>query len=194
MDVEPCLTIQNPTDVVGETVFDCRPSVLPVSIPLLGFGPGMMAEARPSEDVRPLEETGKSIMDMDTNEITINRIVGFEWDEAGTDLEDEWPIAVASPVMVVPDPFGRGDNFDFDLAKVMCDVSVIPSINTPLEESEVQPPSRAVEYDAPATRLVKMWWGRQGIRSLRIPDWHGYRGWCRFRKPFWRRRGDIGCL
>ena len=40
---------------------------------------------------------------------------------------------------------------DFDLAKVMCDVSLIPSIITPLEESEVQPPSRAAEYAAPAT-------------------------------------------
>ena len=151
VDDEPCLTVQNPADVVGETMFDWRPSVLPVSIPLLGLGPGMMAEVRPSKDLRPLEETGKSIMDMDTNEITINRIVGFEWDEAGTDLEDEWPIAVASPVKVVTDPFDRGDNFDFDLAKVMCDVSVIPSIITPLEESEVQPPSRAAEYAAPAT-------------------------------------------
>ena len=151
VDDEPCLTVQNPADVVGETVFDCRLSVLPVLIRLLGLGPGMMAEARPSKDLRPLEETGKSIMDMDTNEIMINRIVGFEWDEAGTDLEDEWPIVVASPVKVVTDPFARGDNFDFDLAKVMCDVSVIPSIITPLEESEVQPPSRAAEYAAPAT-------------------------------------------
>ena len=151
VDNEPCLTVQNPVDVVGETVFDCRPSVLPVSIPLLGLGPGMMAEARPSKDLRPLEETGKFIIDMDTNEITINRIIGFEWDEAGTDLEDEGPTAVASPVEVVTDPFGRGDNFDFDLAKVMCDVSVIPSIITPIEELEVQPPSRAAEYAAPAT-------------------------------------------
>ena len=62
-------------------------------------------------------------MDMDTNEITINRIVGFEWDEAGTDLEDEMPTPVLSPtqivVPVVPpagtaDPFGRGDGFDLD--------------------------------------------------------------------------------
>ena len=112
-------------------------------------------------------------MDMDTNEITISRIVGFEWDEAGTDLEDEGPTAVTdledegptavtdledegptavtSPVEVVTDPFGRGDNFDFDLAKVMCDVSVIPSIITPIEELEVQPPSTAAEYAAPAT-------------------------------------------
>ena len=151
VDDEPCLTVQNPADVVGETVFDCRPSVLPVSIPLLGLGPGMMAETRPSKDLQPLEETGKSIMDMDTNKITINRIIGFEWDEAGTDLEDEGLTAVASPVEVVTNPFGRGDNFDFDLAKVMCDVSVIPSIITPIEELEVQPPSRAAEYAAPAT-------------------------------------------
>ena len=33
----------------------------------------------------------------------------------------------------------------------MCDVSVIPSIITLLEELEVQPPSRAAEYTAPAT-------------------------------------------
>ena len=49
------------------------------------------------------------------------------------------------------DPFGRGNGFDFDLATVMCDVSVIPSIITPLEESEVPPPSRAADYAAPAT-------------------------------------------
>ena len=182
VDDEPCLTVQNPADVVSETVFDCRPSVLPVSILLLGLGPGMMAEARPIKDLRPLEETGKSIMDMDTNEITINLIIGFEWDEAGTDLEDEGPTAVASPVEVVTDPFGCGDNFDVDLAKVMCDVSVIPSIITPIEELHLRP------------RLLKMWWSRQGIRSLRIPDWRGYRGSRRFRKPFWTRRVDIGCL
>ena len=99
-------------------------------------------------------------MDMDTNEITINRIVGFDWDEAGTDLEDEMPTPISSPVQIVApviplvgpvDPFGRGDGFDFDLAKVMCDVSVLPSLITPLENSEVPPPSRAAEYAAPAT-------------------------------------------
>ena len=156
MDDGPFLTVQNPADVVGETVFDCRPSVLPVSIPLSGLSAGTVAEARESRSFRPpSEETGKSIMDMDTNEITINRIVGFEWDEAGTDLEDEMPTPVLSPVQIVApviaDPFGRGDGFDLDLAKVMCDVSVIPSMITPLEESEVPPPSRAAEYAAPAT-------------------------------------------
>ena len=46
------------------------------------------------------------------------------------------PTLVLSPTQIVvpvippagtADPFGRGDGFDLDLAKVMCDLSVIPS-------------------------------------------------------------------
>ena len=101
------LTLQNPADVVGETVFDCRPSVLPVSIPLSGLSPGTVAEARESSSFQLSEETGKSIMDMDTNENTISRIVRFEWDEPGTDLEDEMPTPVLSPVCCTCDPSFR---------------------------------------------------------------------------------------
>ena len=86
-------------------------------------------------------------MDMDTNEITINRFGGFEWDEAGTDLQIVVPVI---PPAGTAGPFGRGDGFYLDLAKVMCDVSVIPSLITPLEESEVPPLSSAAEYAAPA--------------------------------------------
>ena len=50
---------------------------------------------------RPSEETGQFIMNMDTNEITINRIIDFEWDEAGTDVEDEMPTPVSSPTQIV---------------------------------------------------------------------------------------------
>ena len=100
-------------------------------------------------------------MDMDTNEITINRIIGFERVEAGTDLEDEMPTPVLSPTQIVvpaippagtADPFGRGDSFD--LAKVMCDVSVIPSLISPLQDVEVPPCSNAAEYAAPAFETV----------------------------------------
>ena len=113
---------------------------------------------------RPSEETGQSIMDMDTNEITINRIVGFEWDEEGTDLEDEMPTPVLSPTQIVvpvippagtADPFGRGDGFELDLAKVMCDVSLIPSLISPFQDVEVPPCSIAAEYAAPATPALE---------------------------------------
>ena len=74
------------------------------------------------------------------------------------------PTPVLSPMQIVvpvippagtADPFGRGDGFDLDLAKVMCDVSVIPSLITPLEESEVPPRSSAAEYAAPATLALQ---------------------------------------
>ena len=138
--------MQNPAEMVGETVIDCRPSVLPVSIPLSGLSPDTVSGARRCVSYRPSEKTGQSIIDMDSNEITINRIVGFEWDEAGTDLEDEMPTPVLSPTQIVvpvippagtADPFGRGDSFY--LAKVMCDVSVIPSLISPLQDVEVPP-------------------------------------------------------
>ena len=79
----------------------------------------------------------QSIMNMDTSEITINRIIGFVWDEEGTDVEDELPTPASSPTQIVvpaippagtADPFGRGDGFDLELAKVICDVSVLPSL------------------------------------------------------------------
>ena len=74
------------------------------------------------------EETGQSIIDMDTNEITIARIIGFDWKNTGTDVEDELPTPSSSPAQIaVPaippvgtaDPFGRGEGFDMELAKVM---------------------------------------------------------------------------
>ena len=95
-DDGPVLTAQNPAEMVGEMVIDCRPSVLPVSIPLSGLSPDTVSGARRCVSYRLLEKTGQSIMDMDTNEITINQIVGFKWDEAGTDLEDEMPTPVLS--------------------------------------------------------------------------------------------------
>ena len=59
-------------------MIDCRPSVLPVSIPLSALSPRTVADARGISSFKPSQETGQSIMDMDTSEITISRIVGFQ--------------------------------------------------------------------------------------------------------------------
>ena len=98
------------------------------------------------------------------NEITINWIVGFQWDDPGTDVEDEMPAPALSPVQnvapVIPpteteDSLDRGDGFDLDLARVMLDVSVMPALISPIEESEVPPTSKAAEYAAPATPVLE---------------------------------------
>ena len=80
--------------MIGETVIDCRPAVLPVSIPLCALSPATVAEARGISGCKPSQEPGRSI-------ITINRIVGFQWDDPGTDVEDELPAPVLSPVQNV---------------------------------------------------------------------------------------------
>ena len=160
----PLLTEQNPAEMVGETVIDCRPSLLPVSIPLSGMSPDTISGARSCVSYGPSEETEQSIMNMDTSEITINRIIGFEWDELGTDVEDEMPTPVSSPTQIVvpaippagtADPFGRGDGFDLELAKVICDVSVLPSLVSPLQEVEVPPCANAADYAAPAAPALE---------------------------------------
>ena len=160
VDDGPLLTVQNPADMVGETVIDCRPSVLPVSMPLSALSPRTVDNVREISGFKPPQETGQSIMDMDTNEITINRIVGFQWDEPGTDVEDELPTPTSSPVQnigpVIPpaetaDSLDWGDGFDLDLAKVLLDISVMPALISPIEESEVPPTSEAAEYAAPVT-------------------------------------------
>ena len=131
----PILTEQNPAEMVGEPVFDCRPPLLPVSIPLSGLSPATISGARDCTSHQHLEESGRSIKNMDTNEISINRIVGFAWNDSGTDVEDELPSPVSSPVQITSpplapadsnDPFGRGVNFDLDLANVFCDAAVLP--------------------------------------------------------------------
>ena len=160
VDDGPLLTVQNPADMVGETVIDCRPSVLPVSIPLSALSPRTVDDAREISGFNPPQETGQFIMDMDTNEITINWIVGFQWDEPGTDVDDEMPTPTSSPAQniapVIPaDSLDRGDGFDLDLAKVMLHISVMPALISPIEESEVPPTLEAAEYAAPATPVLE---------------------------------------
>ena len=145
-------------------MIDCRPPVLPVSIPLSALSPRTVGNAREISGFKPPQETGQSIMDMDTNKITINRIVGFQWDKPGTDVEEKLPTPASSPVQniapVIPptetaDSLDLGDGFDLDLAKVLLDISAMPELISPIEESEVQLTSEAAEYAAPATPALE---------------------------------------
>ena len=160
----PILMEQHPAEMVGKTVIDCRPSILPVSIPFSGLSLETISGARDCVSYQQLEESGRSIMNMDTNEISINRIVGFAWNDGGTDVEDELPSPVLSPVRIVSpsitpasseDPFGGVENFDLDLAKVLCDVSVLPSLVTPLVDEEAAVGGTVADYAPPAAPAVE---------------------------------------
>ena len=145
-------------------MIDCRPSLLPVSIPLIGLSRETISDARDCVSYIPSEETGQSVMNMDTSEITINRIVGFPWNDGGTNVEDELPTPAVSPNQIVvsaippagtDDPFGRGESFDLELAKVICEVSVLPPLVTPLVEVVTSDCATVADYAPPAVPPVE---------------------------------------
>ena len=59
------------------------------------------------------------------------------------------------PPTETADSLDRGDGFELDLAKVMLDVSVMPALISPIEESEVPPTSEVAEYAAPETPVLE---------------------------------------
>ena len=70
---------------------------------------------------------------------------------SGHDAPRVSKIAVpAIPPVGTADPFGRGEGFDMELVKVMCDVSVLPSLVSPIQEVEELSPTDASNYAAPA--------------------------------------------
>ena len=154
----PILTEQNPAEMVGESVFDCRPPGLPVSIPLSGFSPAVISGARDCASHQQLEQSSRSIINMDTNEISISGIIGFPWNDSGTDVEDELPSPVAPPDMIMSPPFtpedasdlfGRDTNYNLDLADVFQDVTVLPALVTPLEVTDATVAETAATYNPP---------------------------------------------
>ena len=159
----PVLTIQDPADMVGVSV-DCRPPGLPVSKSLSELSPRTVENARGTSGFNPSRREGQSIMDMDMNEITINRIVGFPWNDPGTDVEDELPTPASSPVQCTTPAVMTGesggpqelrDNFDLNLAKVLLDVSVMTTMVSPIEDSIVIETTEVAEYAAPEIPTVE---------------------------------------
>ena len=75
----------------------------------------------------------------------------------GTTVERMWRTSCPpGPIMSPPlapadsnDPFGRGVNFDLDLENVFCDAAVLPSLVTPLEDTEATVAGTAATYDPP---------------------------------------------
>ena len=103
-------------------------------------------------------------MDMDTNKITIDRIVGFPWNDPGTDVEDELPMPASSPVQCTTPAVMTGesggpqelrDNFDLDLAKVLLDVSVMPTMVSPIDDLVVIETTEIAEYATPEVPTIE---------------------------------------
>ena len=88
----PILTIQDPSDVQGELVYDCRPPLLPVSLQLSDIGPlsGQPTVVSASVDMAPWED-GLTISGVGSDVLVVLELGGAPLVNSGMDLEDELP-------------------------------------------------------------------------------------------------------
>ena len=106
---------------------------------------------------------GHSIVNMDTDEITIQDIVGAPLNDTGTDVEDELLTPASSPAPGEMCPVATGDsglqpvhedNFNIDLAKALLDVSVLPMMIALIHDPIVSATMSPVDYIAPEILTV----------------------------------------
>ena len=92
------LTIQDPSDVQGAMVYDCRPPLLPVSLQLSDIGPlsGRPTVVSASVAVPPWED-GLTISGVGSDVLAVTEIGVAPLVDSGTDLEDELPMLDGSP-------------------------------------------------------------------------------------------------
>ena len=94
----PILTIQDPSDIQGAMVYDCRPPLLPVSLQLSDIGPlsGQPTVVSASVAVPPWED-GLTISGVGSDVLVVPELGVAPLVDSGTDLEDELPTPDGSP-------------------------------------------------------------------------------------------------
>ena len=162
----PILMIQDPSDVQGAMVYDCRPLLLPVSLQLSDIGPlsGRRTVVSASMAVPPWED-GPTISGVGSDVVAVTELGGAPLVDAGTDLEDELPTPDGSPStdavkpgeVVLPEdcPAPRG-GIDLELAKALLEVSVLPMMVTPIMDPVVESSVTPAMYPEPPIPVLSM--------------------------------------
>ena len=91
----PILTIQDPSDLQGAIVYDCRPPLLPVSLQLGDIGPLPLRPTVVSASLPPCED-GMAISGVSPERVAIPELDITPLVDSKTDLEDELPTPDAS--------------------------------------------------------------------------------------------------
>ena len=155
----PVLTLQDPSDVQGAVVYDCRPPLLPVFLHLSGIGPlsGLPTVVSASVVVPPRED-GLTISGGDSDGLVILELGVAPLEDSGTDLEDELPTPDGSPstdaTKPVVGPAPRGANLE--LARALLEVGVLPSKVTPIIDPVVEPSVSPVLYPVPPIPVLSV--------------------------------------
>ena len=94
----PILMIQDPADVQGEMVYDCRPPLLPVLLQMSDIGPSSVRPTVVAASVAvPPWEDGPTISGVGSDVVAFPGLGVAPLVDSGTDLEDELPTPDGSP-------------------------------------------------------------------------------------------------
>ena len=151
----PILTIQDPLDMQGAIVYDCRPLLLPVSLQLEDIGPLPLRPTVVSASLdAPPREDGMAVSGVSPEGVAIPELGIAPLTDPETDLEDELLTPEDSPSMNASGPEGvclpgvrpaPPHAFDLELEKALLDVSILPVMVTPLVDPIAQiSPTREV--------------------------------------------------
>ena len=141
MQSVPVLTVQDP---LAAAVLDCHPPLLPVSMDISGVdlsairAPAVSAGAviLPPVNVSCCSVGGGDLLGLICPELGVTPLV-----DPGTDVEDERPTPVGSPLPVVDGvvPLSSPSGVDTELAQVFQDVGVLPAMVTPVVDPQGGP-------------------------------------------------------
>ena len=155
----PILTIQDPSDVQGAMVYDCRPPLRPVSLQLSDIDPlsGQFIVVLVSVDVPPWED-GLTIGGVGSDVLVVPELGVAPLVDSGTDLEDELPTPDGSPStdavklwqVVLPEvcPAPRG-GVNIELVQALLEVAILPMMVTAIMDPVVESSVTLALYPVP---------------------------------------------
>ena len=147
VDDLPVLTLQDPSDVQGAMVYDCRPPLPPVSLQLSDIGPlsGQPTVVSASVAVPPWED-GLTISGMGSDGLVVPELGVAPLEGSGTDLEDELPTPDGSPSTDAVKP---GEVVILEVGPAPREVAVLPLMVTPIMDPVAEPSVTPALYPVP---------------------------------------------
>ena len=149
----PVLTLQDPLAAVGAVVLDCRPPLLPVSMDISGVDLSAIrfpAMSAPVDGLLPgreqLSTGGGDLLGLICPELGVAPLV-----DPGTDLGDERPTPVGSPMTAVNEgmPLSPTSGVDVEVVQALLEVGVLPAMVTPIVDPAVGLPLSPATYAVP---------------------------------------------
>ena len=151
----PVLMLQDPSDVQGAVVYDCR---LPVSLQLSGIGPllGLPTVVSANVAVPPWED-GLTISGVGSDGLVVPELGVAPLEDSGTDLEDELPTPDGSPStdavkpgeVILPEVGPAPRDVDLEVARALLEVAVLPLMVTPIIDPVVELSMTSALYPVP---------------------------------------------